>query len=324
MKHVSKAVTMAIAMTAASTFVVSSTAVGSNDPLETRIVFSRINSATENADLLVAGSDGSDVHQVPTPIPIEALGGGFWSPDGKRLLITNLFQIPEPFRPATVRPDGSAFKVLDVPDAPFDMFCTAWSPNGERILCGFGGDPAGVFSIRAQDGGDPRRLSANPYGGADKPGGYSPDGRRIVFTRQKPGSGPNEQGALFVVNADGSHLRQITPFGVATPHDNALARWSPDGREIVFAGPEGTLFLIRPNGAQLTPIPIHVPDAATFAVRPGWSPDGAQIIFPMFVSTTHQVDLYVARRDGTDLVQITDTAEVENFADWTRRFPVED
>ena len=39
-----------------------------------------------------------------------------------------------------------------------------WSPDDNRILCAFGGDSPGIFSIRASDGGDPVRLSTNPYG----------------------------------------------------------------------------------------------------------------------------------------------------------------
>jgi len=291
-----------------------------------RIVFSRQDPAigTGMADVFVARPDGTGARQVPLEIPLDGFGGGFWSPDGRRLLITNPYRLPEPFRPATVKPDGSAFTVLNVPSTSFDMYCNAWSPTGTRILCSFGGDqdePPGVFSIRARDGGDPERLSANPFGGSDIPGGYSPDGGRIVFMRQKPGPAPDPdlglQGALFVAKVDGSHSRQITEYGLATPYDNAFAQWSPDGRRILFASQDGHLFTIRPNGTDLTPIHLPTGDQHTWAYSPDWSPDGSRIIFPMWRSGIGQSDLYTARPDGSDLTQITNTPEWENFADWT-------
>jgi hypothetical protein len=36
----------------------------------------------------------------------------------------------------------------------------------------------------------------------------------------------------------------------------------------------------------------------------------------MFLSTTGQVDIFTARANGTDLVQVTDTPDDDEFADW--------
>jgi hypothetical protein len=290
-----------------------------------QIVFSRFNPDTETADIFVANPDGTHTHEVPLPIPAEGFGGAFWSPDGTKLLITNLIQFDDngellPFRPATVNPDGSDFRVLEPPGAPFDMFCDAWSPDATRILCGFGGDAPGVFSIRASDGGDPVRLSTNPYGAGELPGDYSPDGTHIVFMRTKPGAGSNpdrtQQGALFVAKADGTEPRQITPYGLANSHDNAFAHWSPDGREILFGSAQGLLYLVHPNGGGLTPIHLQTDGGSSLAFAPGWSPDGTRIIFSFLLRNVGQEDIYTAKADGTDLVQVTDTPDEERFADW--------
>lgn len=320
-----RTLTLAIAALATAIPATAATpALGHDTADEGRIVFSTQPLEGGFADVFVARPDGTHAQQVPLEIPLDGFGGGFWAPNGRRLLITNLYQLPEPFRPATVKPDGSAFTVLNVPTTSFDMYCNAWSPTGTRILCNFGGDqdePQGVFSIRARDGGDPVRLTTNPFGGLDIPGGYSPDGSRIVFVRQKPGPGPDPdagmQGALFVANADGSRPRQITEFGLAQPWDPALARWSPDGRRILFGSQDGHLFTVRPNGTGLTEIHLPTGDQLTWAYSPGWSPHGSRIIFPMWRSGSGQADLYTARPDGSDLTQITDSPEIENFADWT-------
>lgn len=171
-----------------------------------------------------------------------------------------------------MNPNGSDFRLHEIPALPpdVDVRYTAWSPSGTRLLCQasrFRGDPSlnGVYTIRAADGGGLRRLTANPYppsgnfGGGDIPGESSPDGRRFVFMRAKPGPEPTpdigQSGALFVENVDGSGLRQITPYGLANSHDNGLAHWSPDGHTILFAGENGSLLTIRPDGTGLRKIP---------------------------------------------------------------------
>ncbi|TDW23391.1 TolB family protein [Kribbella kalugense] len=278
-----------------------------------RIVFSR-QLESGGANLFVARADGSGVRKVPMPELVEDFGSGRWSPDGSKLLISNLLRFDAagellPFRPATVRPDGSGFRMLEPPGAPDDMLCGAWSPDGKRILCGFGGDKPGVFSIRSSDGGRPIRLTTNPYGGSDVAGDYSPDGDQAVIVRFR-----GEDTALFVVDTDGRHLRQLTPYGLAQGHELATARWSPDGRSILFATAEGGLSLIRLKDARLTSITLDTGGKAYHAFAPGWSPDGSRIVVSLTID--QQEDIYTARRDGTHLQRITNTPDFEPFADW--------
>ena len=56
---------------------------------------------------------------------------------------------------------------------------------------------------------------------------WSPDSKRIAFSSNR--AGPANTGQIFVVNADGSGLRQLTsgPGGFAQPS------WSWEGRRIV-------------------------------------------------------------------------------------------
>jgi len=228
-----------------------------------------------------------------------------------------------------VNPNGSDFRLHEIPALPpdVDVRYTAWSPSGTRLLCQasrFRGDPSlnGVYTIRAADGGGLRRLTANPYppsgnfGGGDIPGESSPDGRRFVFMRAKPGPEPTpdigQSGALFVENVDGSGLRQITPYGLANSHDNGLAHWSPDGHTILFAGENGSLLTIRPDGTGLRKIPLKTRASAS---TPSWSPDGKRIVFSSSPGAGPP-DIYTARSDGTNLVAVTNTPAFEDYADW--------
>jgi TolB protein len=119
-----------------------------------------------------------------------------------------------------------------------------------------------------------------------------------------------------VENLDGTGLRQLTPYGLAEPHETAAAQWSPDGREIISATTHGRLFVIRPDGTGLTQIKLQTGTSKYFAFQPDWSPDGTRIVFCMIVNG--QEDIYTARADGSDLVQVTDTLAVETGPDWGR------
>ena len=297
------------------------TSTGTND----QITFAR-QIPTGGANVFIANPDGSDTHQVPLVYPAEDFGLPIWSPDRSQLLISHVLRFDAsgnllPFRPATVNTDGSDFKLLEPPNAPYDMGCFGgWYPDGTRLLCGFGDKVPGVFSIRASDGGDPVRLTSYPFGtscnACDEPTDVSPDGRRFVFLRYKDENAGHQQVALFVKKLDGTGLRQLTPYGLAEPHEFGAAQWSPDGREIISETTQGRLFAVRPDGTGLTPIRLQTGTTQYFAFEPDWSPDGTRIVFCMYIHG--QEDIYTANADGSKLVQVTNTPEVENGPDWGR------
>jgi Tol biopolymer transport system component len=289
-----------------------------------QLVFSRYDPAADESHIFTVNPDGTHEHQLLA----DAAALPYWSPDGSQILLNTCC----PGRPATINADGSGFRVLDVAGVPADadMNCRAWSPDSTRLLCQvirFEGDTSvnGIYTIRSSDGGDLTRLTVSPYppqgefGGGDIPGDYSPDGRQFVFMRAKPGADPNarhQRGALFVENADGTGLRQITPYGLPNSHDNAHESWSPDGSAILFASEHGLLFVVHPDGTGVRRIPLDTGGGFSFAFTPGWSPDGTRIVFSLFLRKAGRVDIYTAGSDGRGLVKVTDTPDFEDFADW--------
>lgn len=161
----------------------------------------------------------------------------------------------------------------------------------------------------------------------------SPNGDRFLFIRFKPGATDHAlQSALFVENIDGSGLRQITPFGFIYPHDDqAWASWSPDGRRIVSTTANGQLFTVRPDGSGLSKIHLRTGTSRYFAFDPSWSPDGTRLVFAMYTDDTVHTDgnvsavaaenLYTADPDGSDLIQITDDADIEHSPNWGASVP---
>ena len=287
------------------------------------------------ANVFIANSDGSNVQQVPLVNPAEAFGVPVWSPDSTKLLISHTIRLDSAgqcclFQPATVDLNGSNFNQLMPPNPPgasANADCGAWYPDGTRLLCGFTGDQPGIFSIRASDGGDPVRLTTNPYGPGellDAATDISPDGTRFVFLRYRPGpshGGPfpfiTEQVALFVENIDGTGLRQLTPFGLAEPHEIASAKWSPDGLKIISEMHDGRLFVVYPDGTGLTTIKLQTGTERYFAFEPHWSPDETRIIFCMYINGGEGI--YTANPDGSDVKQVTFTTNFNtpfNGLDW--------
>ena len=67
-------------------------------------------------------------------------------------------------------------------------------------------------------------------GGANFAPAFTPDGKRLIFASNHPN--PRSRNFdLYLVNLDGSGLRQVTTFG----DFDSFPMFSPDGRKLVFA-----------------------------------------------------------------------------------------
>ncbi len=117
------------------------------------------------------------------------------------------------------------------------------------------------------------------------------------------GPGPRS-GGLFVMNADGSGLRKLTPVAWAMPS------WSSDGREIAFVG-----FVGRQGRACRSSASTGAPARllARYAAAPAWSPDGRRIAFMRFSPAGRNWggqnwDVYVMNTDGSGQRRLTRNA----------------
>jgi Tol biopolymer transport system component len=260
----------------------------------------------EGGQPATANPDGSGLTLLNPNLPLACLN---WSPDGTRLLCTT----PEEANPAeaglyTVRSSdaGDLVRVTTTPPDGFDNGY-GYSPDGSRILYARfdSSDNGTLFSVKP-DGTDPVQLSPTglsviDLGFFDRIGAdWSPNGSHVVFAAQKLSS-RRFTTALFVVNADGTGLRQITPSGLGA----ISAQWSPDGGLIAFtsccSGPEA--WVVHPDGAGPRRVTTPV-DGAVF-LTPVWSPDSTKLLFNR-VDRNGQISLWTAKTDGSGLSKLTD------------------
>jgi Tol biopolymer transport system component len=128
------------------------------------------------------------------------------------------------------------------------------------------------------DGSNVRRVSTLPEKAElDTAPRFSPDGRRLVFTRYINESAP-VRSALFTVRVDGGRLKQLTPWG----NGAGDADWSPSGKKLVFeAYPSpksyGEVYTVQADGEHLKNITDNGRNGGSS--DPVWSPHGYKILF---------------------------------------------
>ncbi|MGI9658283.1 MAG: TolB family protein, partial [Gaiellaceae bacterium] len=127
-------------------------------------------------------------------------------------------------------------------------------------------------------------------------GQWSSDGRRIALASAGPTVGGVKDRNIFVMNADGSGLREFRMDGVSDH-----PRWSPDDRQIVFqhkvSAIDRELFVMRSDGTGVTQI-TNDPAMSVLGVTE-WSPDGTRIAF-VGLPANGRSGLYTIAPDGTD------------------------
>lgn len=283
-----------------------------------RIAFWRSDLTFTEIGLWTARPDGSGQRLVMR-------GVGFfpdWSPDRRRLVFDFTDEAGNQ-QIGSVRPDGSKFRKLTQLAGISEA--ADYSPDGQTIIFDrsptFPGEPGFHTSLWTMDanGGNARPLFGPGPDTFDVEPEFSPDGARITFTRLVEQPGQDPMAAVFVANADGTHIHQLTPYESVIEHP----RWSPDGRHIVFNieyrpdldDPINGIWKVRARGGDMGQI---LPTTSTLhGFKPDYSPDGRQILFGCFARLERQEDLCVMDADGSNVRRITRTLLThENFPVW--------
>lgn len=135
----------------------------------------------------------------------------------------------------------------------------------------------GASSVMAQEKPSQTRLTTEHYFDLERIGDaqISPDGRRIVYTRQQVNRVEDKwEPSLWIMNADGSQNRFLAK--------GAAARWAPDGQRILYIGEAEGRPQIFVRWIDIEGPPTQVTRAVDKIADARWSPDGKLIAFSMF------------------------------------------
>jgi Tol biopolymer transport system component len=281
-------------------------------------------------------ADGTGARQVTHPKRGTVDDQPDWAPDGSLLTFTRC--APDALCHIwVVKPDGSGL-------APVGALCAAgaredscpddanpsFAPDSKRISFTQSSgqvksDPVveniiehSALTVMNVDGSDRRVIYQGPaYSGDLVYPMFSPNGRQILFERDNSGfTKPVGQRAVFVINADGTGMKRLTPWAEKSG-DNP--DWSPDGKWILFhshqddPSAQSQYFIIHPDGTgrrQLT----HFP-AGTQVRSASFSPDGKAIVFSNGPENGHP-HVYTMRRDGSHVQRITKSPLWDSAPDW--------
>ena len=143
----------------------------------------------------------------------------------------------------------------------------------------------------------------------------SPDGRQILFVRAPAGTHDTDYGktTTWIMNSDGSDLRQILPQGAHGWTIQGHPEWSPDGTKIVIIGGakhNSQIFIVNPDGSN----PVRVTNNANGGPRggtnidPSWHPDGKSLLFvgcPASFCLPSSYEVYRVNIDGSGETRLT-------------------
>jgi len=202
-----------------------------------------------------------------------------------------------------------------------------WSPDGRKITFGSIQNGTAWVAVMDADGSNQKLLVE---GTAPD---WSPDGTQIAFSRAGVSVDGQTWPQIWLMNADGSNVRQITPSSTF----KAGPSWSPDATQMVFitlknpgspTDPQPTIGIMNADGTNQRILTTedrvnvrHEPDGSTTVLEtahdanaPAWSPVDNRIAFWSGIEGQYG-QVWVINSDGTGSTQLTEDPTHRNNDD---------
>ena len=196
--------------------------------------------------------------------------------------------------------------LVQLTDSGVSPSVVAWSPDGTKIA--FVGTATTAAETEAErvvvmnaDGTNFVQLGDTYYQISSL--AWSPDGTKVAYAAQiTRDSFLQDEGEIFVTNADGTNRVQLTRQGDIR-YLNSSPAWSPDGTKIAFVASISRLPLSAGIDLMDADGTNRVDTEAYESHSPAWSPDGTKIAF---ITDRSQVsEVYVMDANGENLVRLT-------------------
>ena len=270
-----------------------------------RLIFQSTRGSLKCDQIFVMNADGSNQHMVSTGKGRTTCG--YFLPDNEHILYASTHLAGDACPPEadhskgyvwavypgydifTAKADGSELKRIT--DAKgYDAEATINAATKKIIYTSMASGDLELWEMNLDGSGKKQITTSYGYDGGPV---LSRDGKKIAWRGGHPTTPETKKKyadllrenltspmkmELFVADADGKNVKQITSFGCAS----FAPTFTPDGRQLLFASNKHAcdsskfeLYLINVDGTGLK----QVTDYAGFTSFPEFSPDGRKIVF---------------------------------------------
>ena len=191
------------------------------------------------------------------PIAAGYVGAPTFTADGRGVAFLRYVPAKDNWAVFTARLDGSHEHQLTDPPAGQADDDPNMAPDGKTmsfVRLGPNDANAALFKLDLRSGRE-RQLTTASANVAIKTG-WSPDSKRIVFSRDAYTPQPGVSGNVMTISATGGHLRPVTQYEGGDVSAFA-GSYSPDGRWIIYrreATNDFSLVKVHPDGTNPTTI----------------------------------------------------------------------
>ena len=277
-----------------------------------RIVF--ISTRSGSTQIYTMNADGSDVRQLTTSAAPSI--DPMFSPDGNKIAFARKTSAANSsYEIYVMNADGSNVTRLTNNSTQDNQ--PTWSPDGTKIAFTSYRDGNGTTDnqeiyVMNPDGTSQTNLTNTALGTQDFLPAWSPNGNKILFSRQQDGSTNVD---VYVMDTNGSNQVNLTSNSSAS--DIAYS-WSPDGTKIAFrsdrdgSDPVNSLeiYVMNADGSNQTRLTSN----AFGDTQPDWSPDGTTIAF--LSNRDGNFEVYTMNADGSNQTNISNNAANDQQPRW--------